>query len=183
MPPATCCANSCKSGEAKDEFAPQPYLGTYYYLLNTTQTPLDDVRVRQALALALDREEITRTATGCGEVPAYSLVPLGIPGYTPEKFGEENVKEAQQLLAEAGYPDGRGFPKIEILYNTHQAHQTIAELLRKQWENNLGITASTAQRRMGLVSNERSADGIRRGPPGVDRRLRRPQYASRHDGH
>jgi oligopeptide transport system substrate-binding protein len=138
-----------KSGTAKDEFAPRPYLGTYYYLLNTKKKPLDDRRVRCALALALDREEITRTATGSGEVPAYSLVPLGIPGYTPAKFGEENVKEAQRLLAEAGYPNGRGFPKLEILYNTHQAHQTIAQLVRKQWEKNLGITASTRNEEWG----------------------------------
>lgn len=138
-----------KSGSAKDVFAPQPYLGTYYYLLNTTKPPLNDPRVRRALALAIDRKEITTAATGCGEVPAYSLVPLGIPGYDPEKFGEGDVKEAQRLLTEAGFPDGRGFPKIEILYNTHQAHQTIAQLVRKQWEKNLGITASTRNEEWG----------------------------------
>jgi oligopeptide transport system substrate-binding protein len=138
-----------RSGMARDVFAPQPYLGTYYYLLNTKRKPLNDIRVRRALALALDRKEITRTATGSGEVPAYSLVPVGIPGYTPEKFGEENVKEARRLLAEAGYPEGSGFPKLEILYNTHQAHQTIAQLVRKQWEKNLGITASTRNEEWG----------------------------------
>jgi oligopeptide transport system substrate-binding protein len=147
--PAIVLRELLKTGAARDELAPQPYLGTYYYLLNTNRKPLDDARVRRALALALDREEITRTATGAGEVPAYSLVPLGIPGYTPEKFGEENVKEAQRLLAEAGYPNGRGFPKLEILYNTHQAHQTIAQLVRKQWEKNLGVTASTRNEEWG----------------------------------
>ncbi|MEX2091491.1 MAG: peptide ABC transporter substrate-binding protein [Pirellulales bacterium] len=147
--PAVVLRELIKSGKARDELDPKPYLGTYYYLLNTQRKPLDDVRVRRALALALDREELTRTATGAGEVPAYSLVPLGIPGYTPDKFGEENVKEAQRLLAEAGYPNGRGFPKLEILYNTHQAHQTIAQLVRKQWEKNLGITASTRNEEWG----------------------------------
>ena len=147
--PAIVLRELIKTGAARDELDPQPYLGTYYYLLNTNRKPLDDVRVRRALALALDREEITRTATGAGEVPAYSLVPLGIPGYTPEKFGEENVKEAQRLLAEAGYPNGRGFPKLEILYNTQQAHQTIAQLIRKQWEKNVGITASTRNEEWG----------------------------------
>jgi oligopeptide transport system substrate-binding protein len=147
--PAIVLRELIKTGQAKDEFSPRPYLGTYYYLLNTKRKPLDDPRVRRALVLALDREEITRTATGSGEVPAYSLVPLGIPGYTPEKFGEENVKEAQRLLAEAGFPDGRGFPKLEILYTTHQAHQTIAQLVRKQWEKNLGITASTRNEEWG----------------------------------
>ncbi|MGD9635655.1 MAG: peptide ABC transporter substrate-binding protein [Pirellulales bacterium] len=147
--PAIVLRELIKTGAARGELDPKPYLGTYYYLLNTTRKPLDDVRVRRALALALDREEITRTATGAGEVPAYSLVPLGIPGYTPEKFGEENVKEAQRLLAEAGFPNGRGFPKLEILYNTHQAHQTIAQLIRKQWEKNLGITATTRNEEWG----------------------------------
>ncbi len=147
--PAIVLRELIKTGKDKGEFAPRPYLGTYYYLLNTKKKPLGDPRVRRALALALDREEITRTATGSGEVPAYSLVPLGIPGYTPEKFGEENVKEAQRLLAEAGYPNGRGFPKLELLYNTHQAHQTIAQLVRKQWEKNLGIAASTRNEEWG----------------------------------
>lgn len=147
--PALVLRELIKTGAAKKEFNPQPYLGTYYYLLNTNRKPLDDVRVRRALTLALNREEITRTATGSGEVPAHSLVPLGIPGYTPERFGKEDVQEAQRLLAEAGYPNGRGFPKLEILYNTHLAHQTIAQLVRKQWEKNLGITVSTRNEEWG----------------------------------
>ncbi len=147
--PAIVLRGLLKSGAARDELDPKPYLGTYYFLLNTRRKPLDDVRVRRALALALDREEITRTATGAGEVPAYSLVPLGISGYMPEQFSTENVREAQRLLAEAGYPDGIGFPKLEILYNTQQAHQTIAQLVRKQWEKNLGITASTRNEEWG----------------------------------
>jgi oligopeptide transport system substrate-binding protein len=147
--PAIVLRELIKSGTAKEELDPKPYLGTYYFLLNTKRKPLDDPRVRKALALALDREEITRTATGAGEVPANSFVPLGVPGYTPEKFGAENVKEAQRLLAEAGFPNGRGFPKLEILYNTQQAHQTIAQLIRKQWEKNLGITASTRNEEWG----------------------------------
>jgi oligopeptide transport system substrate-binding protein len=99
--------------------------------------------VRRALALALDREEITRTATGAGEQPARSLVPPGLPEYVPQTHSEENVAEAQRLLAEAGFPEGRGFPKLEILYNTHEQHQTVAELVRKQWQRALGITVAT----------------------------------------
>jgi oligopeptide transport system substrate-binding protein len=143
-----------RTGRASGEYNPQPYLGTYYYLLNTKRKPLDDVRVRRALALALDREEIIRTATSSSEKPAYSLVPLGIPGYTPEKFGEENIKEAQRLLAEAGYPDGRGFPRLEILYNLPpETHKTIAQLVRKQWEKNLGIAVSTRNEEWGSYLN------------------------------
>jgi ABC-type oligopeptide transport system substrate-binding subunit len=72
-----------------------------------------------------------------------------MPGYESKPFGKEDVAEAQRLLAEAGYPNGRGFPKLDILYNTHEAHQTIAQLVRKQWEQNLGITASTRNEEWG----------------------------------
>jgi oligopeptide transport system substrate-binding protein len=142
-PPAIVLRELLKTGERKAELNPQPFLSSYFYLLNTTRPPLNDPRVRRALALALDREEITRTATGAGEVPAHSLVPPGMPNYESPKFGEENVAEARRLLAEAGFPEGRGFPKTEILYNTHEAHQTIAQLIRKQWQQNLGIVVST----------------------------------------
>jgi oligopeptide transport system substrate-binding protein len=63
------------------------------------------------------------------------------------------VAEAQRLLAEAGFPDGRGFPRLDILYNTHEAHRTIAELVRKQWERNLGITVSTRNEEWGTYQN------------------------------
>jgi oligopeptide transport system substrate-binding protein len=148
-PPAIVLRELLKPENRRGDLNPKPLLATYYYLLNTKFKPLDDVRVRRALALAIDREEITRTALAAGEVPAYSLVPPGMPGYESKPFGREDVAEAQRLLAEAGYPGGRGFPKIDILYNTHEAHQTIAQLVRKQWERNLGITASTRNEEWG----------------------------------
>jgi oligopeptide transport system substrate-binding protein len=142
-PPAIVLRELLHAKPPRNDLNPKPFLSTYYYMLNTRRKPLDDVRVRQALALALDREEITRAATAAGEVPAYSLVPPGMPHYKAPTLGAENVAEARRLLAEAGYPDGRGFPKLEILYNTHEAHQTIAELVRKQWQRNLGINVET----------------------------------------
>lgn len=142
-PPAIVIRELLKPGQSRDDFNPEPFLSTYFYNLNITRKPLDDKRVRRALAMALDREEITRAATAAGEVPAYSLVPPGMPNYEAPKFGVEDVEEARRLLAEAGYPDGRGFPKLEILYNTHEAHQTIAQLVRKQWQKNLGVVVST----------------------------------------
>jgi oligopeptide transport system substrate-binding protein len=119
---------------------PFPYLQSYFYMVNTTRPPLNDVRVRRALSMALDRDEITQKLLGCGERTAYSLTPPGIEGYVPPTCESENVEEARRLLAEAGYPDGRGFPTFTILYNTHEMHQSIAELIRKQWQRNLGIT-------------------------------------------
>jgi oligopeptide transport system substrate-binding protein len=142
-PPAIVLRELLHAKPHRNDLNPKPILSSYFYMLNTTRKPLDDVRVRRALALALDREEITRTATAAGEVPALGLVPPGMPHYEAAIFGAENVAEARRLLAEAGYPDGHGFPKLEILYNTHEAHQTIAELVRKQWQHNLGINVDT----------------------------------------
>ena len=147
--PAIVLRELIKSGEARDELDPKPYLGTYYYLLNTKRKPLDDVRVRRALALALDREEITRTATGAGEVPGLQPGAARHPRLHAREVRRGERERSPALLAEAGFPNGRGFPKLEILYNTHQAHQTIAQLVRKQWEKNLGITASTRNEEWG----------------------------------
>jgi oligopeptide transport system substrate-binding protein len=142
VPPAEVLREFMKQQPKRNDFNPAPQLTTYYFLLNTTRPPLDDKRVRQALSLATDRDEITRVATGAGEVPALSLVPPAMPHYKLQPCQPFNPKAARKLLAEAGYPDGKGFPKLEILYNNDQAHQAIAELLRKQWQNTLGITAS-----------------------------------------
>jgi oligopeptide transport system substrate-binding protein len=142
VPPAEVLRVLLKSDPPRNDLNPAPQLTTYFYLLNTTRPPLDDKRVRQALSLAIDREEITRVATGAGEVPAYSLVPPAMPNYEPQPCPPRDPEAARRLLAEAGYEDGRGFPKLEILYNTDQAHQAIAELVRKQWQRELGINAS-----------------------------------------
>lgn len=119
-----------------------PQLGAYFYRLNTTRKPLDDVRVRRALALAVNRQEIIDTATGGGPVPARALVPPGLPGYEQSLCPPRNPELARRLLADAGFPNGDGFPKLEILYNTHEAHKIIAELVRKQWQRELGVPAS-----------------------------------------
>jgi oligopeptide transport system substrate-binding protein len=126
----------------RNDINPYPQLTTYFYLLNTTRPPLDDVRIRRALSMALDRDEITRVATAAGEKPAFNLVPPHLPGYTQQLAELRNPEKARQLLAEAGYPRGAGFPKLEIHYNTDQVHQSIAELARKQWQRELGITVS-----------------------------------------
>ena len=131
-----------KADPPRDDFNPSPYLGTYFYNFNTRRKPFDDPRVRKALALALDRREIVETVLS-SERPTRSLTPPGVPGYEPPLCDQENLARAKQLLAEAGFAGGVGFPKFEILYNTNESHKLIAELIRKQWRRGLGLDVAT----------------------------------------
>jgi oligopeptide transport system substrate-binding protein len=116
-----------------------PWLGTYFYEMNTTRPPMNDVRVRRALALALDRENIVKYVCKAGQPAAYHIVPPDTAGYHSEARIEYNVEEAKKLLAEAGYPNGEGFPKFQLLYNTHKAHMRLAEVVQQIWKENLNI--------------------------------------------
>lgn len=116
-----------------------PLVGAYYYRFNTQKKPLDDVRVRRALAMAVDREDLVTRVTDGGETAAFFFTPPAHPDYkAPVKFSH-NIVEAKRLLAEAGYPDGKGFPTFSILFNTSEAHREIAEAIQDMWKRNLGI--------------------------------------------
>lgn len=134
--------------KAESFYQNSPYLGTYYYLLETKTAPFDDVRVRKALNLAFDRETIVNKITKGGQIPAFSMVPPmdGYPALVDAaKYSDmsKNIAEAKKLLAEAGYPNGEGWPEgIEILYNTSESHKKIAEYIQEQWKVNLGIEVS-----------------------------------------
>ena len=141
-----------QSDPPRDDFNPSAQFTTYFYRINVTRPPLDDVRVRQALAMALDRDEIIATACS-GETAAHSIVPPGLPGYVSPECPKRNVEQARQLLADAGYPEGNGFPKVEILYNTEETHQTIAELIRKQWQRALGINVGMRNEEWGTYQS------------------------------
>ncbi|TWU28298.1 peptide ABC transporter substrate-binding protein [Bythopirellula polymerisocia] len=133
----------------RNDLNPAPYLSSYYYLINTLREPLNDVRIRRALSMALDREEITSSLLPAGEPVSLSLVPPGIEGYQMQTADAENIEEARRLFAEAGYPEGHGFPRLEILTNTQETHLAIAELIRKQWQRALGITVKTRNEEWG----------------------------------
>ncbi len=142
----------------RDDFQPAPYLALYYYLINTERPPLDDPRVRQALAMAVDRHEIVKEVTRAGQVPAYSLVPAEISkylDYTPPEFGRFDPEQAQRLLAEAGYPEGRGCPRIEVLYNTSESHKAIAEVIQAQWKKHLGVDVTLSNQEWGAYLTSR----------------------------
>ena len=116
-----------------------PYLGVYYYLLNTTRPPLDDSRVRRALSLAVDRDAIVNNITRGGEEAARNFTPPETGGYTASFCLQESTTQAQQLLTQAGYPNGHGFPTIELLYNTSETHKIIAEAIQQMWKQKLNI--------------------------------------------
>ena len=117
----------------------EPLLSVYFYRINVTRPPLDDVRIRRALALAIDRESLVKNVLRGGQTPAYNFTPPGFPDYEPRARLEGTLEEARRLLAEAGYPGGEGLLPIEILYNTSEGHRTIAEALQQMWRTNLGI--------------------------------------------
>jgi oligopeptide transport system substrate-binding protein len=121
------------------DFHTAPILSVYFYRINCTRKPLDNKFVRQALNLAMDKQKICERILRAGEQPATNLVPPGITGYTPPQGAEYDVEKARQLLAKAGFPEGHNFPKIEILYNTHETHQALAEVVQDDWRQNLGI--------------------------------------------
>ena len=116
-----------------------PYYGVYFYRLNTTRPPLDDVRVRRALSLAIDREAIAQRILRAGQEPAYHYTPA-LAGFTPEtKLAAPDLPEARRLLAEAGFPEGRGLRRLEIHYNTLDTHKSVAEAIQQMWKTGLGI--------------------------------------------
>lgn len=116
------------------------YLGTYFLRFNTTKAPYSDRRVRQAICLVVDKERITSRITRAGEIPTDTLTPPGTGGYMPPPGLSRDVVRARQLLAEAGYPEGRGFPVIEYTYNVGtKLHEQVAIELKETLARELGL--------------------------------------------
>jgi oligopeptide transport system substrate-binding protein len=122
----------------RSDYQVSPYLSSYYYYLNVNNKTLKDVRVRRALAEALNMQELVDKVTKGGELATGAYVPQ-MAGYTPASGIKYNLDDAKKLLAEAGYPDGKGFPKMTVIYNTLELHKKIAEWAQQQWKTNLGI--------------------------------------------
>ncbi len=126
------------SAKLRDDYQNAPYLGTYYYTIQNEKAPFDDPRVRKALAMAFDRETLVEKVSKGGQLPAYTMVP-DMAGYPGIEGNRTDIEAAKQLLADAGYPGGEGFPTFEILYNTSESHKKIAEYVQEQWVENLGV--------------------------------------------
>ena len=116
-----------------------PQLGTYFFRLNVERPPLDNVLVRRALSMAVNRVQIIDRVAKGNQLPAYSLCPPNIAGYQGPDVIAHDPDQARRLLAEAGYPNGEGFPRLELLYNTNEGHRAIAEALQQMWRTELNI--------------------------------------------
>lgn len=129
----------------RPDFHVADFLGTYFLRVNTTRPPFNDARVRQALALAIDRRQIVERITGAGEAIATHLVPKGVLNYTsPEGFSFDPL-QARKLLAESGFPQGQGFPSIEYLFNSSKMNEQIAVEIQSMWDEHLGIKTTLRQ--------------------------------------
>ena len=116
-----------------------PYLGIYFYRINVRVPQLQDKRVRRALGMTIDRDQITQRILKAGQIPAYAMTPPGTMGYYPQSDLRFDPQTARQLLADAGYPNGEGFPSTEILYNTSEGHRKIAVAIQQMWKQHLNI--------------------------------------------
>ena len=147
-------------------FKTLPYLGTYYYLFNVDRAPTNDINVRKALSLAIDREAIVNQITKAGQMPATGFVPDGLIDSKGNDFRATagdygmsttaNIDLAREYLAKAGYPNGQGMPPVELMYNTSESHKAIAEAIQEMWKKNLGIDVTLANQEWAVFKTTRS---------------------------
>lgn len=131
-----------------DNLRNELYLGTYFIRTNTTREPFDDPRVRLAFSMALDQEAIIDNVLQGGQKPASGLVPSfsGYPDAGMVKFDPEGAKK---LLAEAGYPGGKGIRDIEFLTVDKETSKAVGEALQGIWKEHLGVNVKIKQMEWG----------------------------------
>lgn len=134
----------------RPDFHTFPILGAYFIRLNVTRPPLDDARVRRALALALDKRRLVARITTSGEEPADHLVPTVTANLLRGEGQRHDPGEARRLLAEAGFPEGRGFPVLRYLMDSGggagRAFERAGVELQEMWRRELGIEVELERR-------------------------------------
>ena len=151
--------------EYGEELHVAPYLGVYYYGFNLTRAPFkDNLALREALSMAIDREQLAEKVVGRGEQPAYSWVPPGVNNYEPTTLSfaalskEERERLARVRFKEAGYgPDNP--LRVEIRYNTSDLHRKIAVAVQSMWREVLGVETTLVNEEFQvLLNNMREAE-------------------------
>ncbi len=133
------------------------YLNTYFFRLNVRHPPLNNEKVRRALALAVDRSTIVEKLIRGGSQPATAVTPPGMAGYVPPPGTPSDLAAARALLAEAGFPGGKGFPPLDMLFNTKDNNRLIAEAVQEMWRRDLGIEVRLLNQEYKVVLTERRA--------------------------
>jgi len=120
-----------------------PAMCTYYFGFNTARPPMDKALVRRAFSAAINRKLLIDKVVRGDERPAHTFVPQPVFGAVPPSAGEGigyNPQQARKWLAEAGYPGGKGFPEVVLMYNTSEGHARIAQAVQQMWRRELGVT-------------------------------------------
>lgn len=139
----------------------QPVIATRFISMNNKRKPFDDSRVRNALSMALDRESIANNVIKSGSTPAVAYVPIGMPEGKRDfrdvggTLIEENIEKAKALLAEAGYPDGKGFPGFEIMISANEKTKAIVDACVEMWKKNLNISNIEVRSVESKIASER----------------------------
>jgi oligopeptide transport system substrate-binding protein len=125
------------------DFRRSTYGALTYYIFNVDREPFDDVRVREALALAIDRERVSRDDLGGATEPAGRFLPDAMSGEKPvvgkTELLDHDINKARELLAEAGYADGENFPTIRLLINRNEQQRVVAQAVAAMWRAALNI--------------------------------------------
>jgi len=134
-----------------------PFLETFFLRFNTTRPPLNDPRVRRALSLAINREQLARTILRGTRAPAPHYTPPDCAGYTATaRVGHEPTR-AKDLLAAAGFPGGKGFPTLDVQVRNDELHAKVLEAIQAMWQRDLGITVTISPvEQKTWVSNQQS---------------------------
>lgn len=138
-----------------------PYVGSFWLGLNLARPPLGEApSLRRALSLAIDRDTLTRVVMGAGEVPAWTVVPPGLPGYRPPRdpaeslTQEEREARARELYARAGYGDGRPL-RLQLRFNTSAQHRRMAVAVAAMWKQVLGVRTELLHEEWKVFVNNR----------------------------
>ncbi len=129
--------------ELSKELHVESALGTGYMMFNVSKPPVDNPLVRKALAAATDKQAMVDNVLRGGEIPAKSFSPPGVFGSPAEDPNFKGIpfdpQQAREWLAEAGYPDGKGFPEVVLMYTSTEGNRMLGEFVQQQWKEHLGI--------------------------------------------
>ncbi|MDN4620531.1 peptide ABC transporter substrate-binding protein [Paenibacillus sp. PsM32] len=148
-----------------DQFQAKGIASTYYYLFNVKEKPFNNLKIRQAFSMAINRQAIVDNVTLGGQIPAYGYVPPGIKGNNEEfrteykdSYFTEDAAKAKQLLAEGMKEEGyTTLPEITLIYNSSEAHQKIALAIADMWKNNLGVSVKTQNQEWSVFLDNRQS--------------------------